>query len=44
MKRYIQLAQGPYVTARVGFEPETYRRQGTEHTTEPHRDDSKWRQ
>ena len=25
-----ELAQGPYVAARVGFEPATYRTQGTE--------------
>jgi len=31
------LAQGPYVAARVGFEPATLRTQGTEPTNEsPH--------
>ena len=30
------LAQGPYVAAGVGFEPETFRTQGTEPTTEHH--------
>src|SRR6218665_3823865 len=30
------LAQGPYVAARVGFEPATLRMQGTELNTEPH--------
>ncbi len=29
------LAQGPYVAARVGFEPATFRTQGTKPTTEP---------
>ena len=29
------LAQGPYVAARVAFEPATLRTQGTELTTEP---------
>ena len=29
------LAQGPYVAARVGFEPATLRTQGTEPTNEP---------
>ena len=29
------LAQGPYMAARVGFEPATLRTQGTERTTEP---------
>ena|SRR6218665_1892529 len=29
------LAQGPYVAARVGFEPATYQTEGTEPTTEP---------
>src|SRR6218665_1781751 len=29
------LAQRPYVAARVGFEPATFRTQGTESTTEP---------
>ena len=29
------LAKGPYVAARVGFEPMTFRTQGTEPTTEP---------
>ena len=29
------LAQGPYMAARVGFEPATYRTQGTESTSEP---------
>ena len=32
-----RLAQGPFVTARVGFEPATFRTQGTELTTEPSR-------
>src|SRR6218665_3184388 len=31
------LAQGPYVQARVGFEPATLQTQGTELTTEPPR-------
>ena len=31
------LAQGPYVTTRVGFEPATLRTQGTELITEPPR-------
>ena len=31
------LAQGTYVAARVGFEPATFRTQGTEPTTEPPR-------
>ena len=30
-----RLAQGPNVAARVGFEPATFRTQGTEPTTEP---------
>ena|SRR6218665_251308 len=30
-----RLAQGPYLTTRVGFEPATLRRQGTETTTDP---------
>ena len=30
-------AQGPYVVARVGFEPAIFRKQGTELTTEPPR-------
>ena len=30
-----ELAQGPYVVARVGFEPATLRTQSTELTTEP---------
>src|SRR6218665_1303514 len=29
------LAQGPYIAARVGFEPVTFWTQGTEPTTEP---------
>ena len=29
------LAQGPYVAAKMGFEPATLRMQGTELTTEP---------
>ena len=29
------LAQGPFVAARVGFEPETLRTEDTELTTEP---------
>ena len=29
------LAQGPYVAARLGFEPATFRMQATEPTTEP---------
>src|SRR6218665_1358893 len=29
------LAQGPYVVARVGFEPATFHTQGTEPATEP---------
>src|SRR6218665_2402982 len=29
------LAQGPYVAARVGFEPPTFRTQSTDPTTEP---------
>src|SRR6218665_1626495 len=31
------LAQVPYVAARVGFEPATFRTQGTEPTTKPRR-------
>ena len=31
------LAQGPYVEARVRFEPATFRTQGTEPTNEPSR-------
>ena len=31
------LAQGPYVAARVGFEPATLRTEGTQLTTEPPR-------
>src|SRR6218665_2094126 len=31
------LAQGPYVSTRVGIEPETLRKQGTELNTEPSR-------
>ena len=29
------LAQGPYMVARVAFEPVTFRKQGTKPTTEP---------
>ena len=29
------LAQGPYVAARAGFEPSTYRTKGDESTNEP---------
>ena len=32
-----ELAQGPYVATRVGFEPATLRTQGNELTTEPSR-------
>ena len=32
-----ELAQGPYVAARVGFEPATFQMHGTEPTTEPPR-------
>src|SRR6218665_1030277 len=31
------LSQGPYVVTRVGFEPPTFRTQGTKPTTEPPR-------
>ena len=30
-----RLTQSPYVAARMGFEPATFRTQGTELTTEP---------
>jgi len=32
-----RLAQGPFMAARVGFEPATFQTQGTELTTNPHR-------
>ena len=32
------LAQGSYMAAKVGFEPATFRTQGTDLTTEPHND------
>jgi len=31
------LAQGPYVAVRVGFQPATFRTQGSERTSEPPR-------
>ena len=39
-----ELPQGPYMAARVGFEPATFQKQGIEPTTEPpcqHKDNTK---